>query len=369
MSGWSKEGAGIVGPQGPKGDKGDKGDTGPQGPPGPAGTGGGTGTTEHYRGLLSSFVTFDNNAYITTTLESGIYRVEAANKPPQMNPPFDTDFILVHQKIFTNFNWAYQWAYPIDNPSKVFTRRVLCGSPYTDGRQGAWQYAGGDSQVTLASGKKLLTMGDSITAKWGGSVETGVSTFPTDQNGIQPHILKRLGFQVYSIAYGGAKMARINNHEPWDSHSFHKLATTFDFTGYDYVTVAYGTNDAGWRIPLGGVDSTDPYTVQGAMNVGIEAIYASNPNVQLFFGTPVFRADHTAPNTTDQQDYDMIKSYGDAIKQVAAKYDIPVFDGLTQSGINKRNYPTTLMNDKLHVTEAGYQLYGARFAEFLKQYI
>lgn len=334
------------------------------------------GTTEHYKGLLSDYVTggtgvFGNDAYIKTTLESGIYRVLNSDKPPQMNPPFNEDFILVHQKMFTNFNWAFQYAYPISDPSKIFVRRVLCGSPYTDGRQGKWKYIGENAQVTSSMDKKLLTMGDSLTANWGGGITDGIpKTFPTDPNGYQPHIIKRLGIQVYSIAYGGSKMARINNHLPYDDYSFHKLATTFDFTGWDYITIAYGTNDSGWLLPLGGVDSTDPYTVQGAMNVGIEAIYASNPNAQLFFITPPVRADHTNGKTTDQQDYEMIESYGNAIKEVCAKYDLPVFDGLKQGGINLRNYPTMLNNDKLHISNPkGYDTYGARIAEWLKQYI
>lgn len=335
------------------------------------------GTTEHYRGLLSDFTgtngVFGNDAYLKTTLESGIYRVLETNKPPVTNPPINGDFVLIHQKMFTTSNWAFQTAYAFNNPDLIYARKVLCGSPYTDGRQGTWKYVGGNEQITLAGTKKLLTMGDSITANWGGSVDyptTPASTFLSDPNGYQPHIMKRLGIPVYSIAYGGAKMALKGNHEPWDSHSFYTLATTFNFTGYTHVTIAYGTNDAGNRLPLGTVDSTDPYTVQGAMNLGIEAIYTSNPNVQLFFITPIFRADRTVGNTTDQQDYDLVKSYGDVIKAVCAKYDIPVFDGLVQSGINKKNYATTLNADKLHVSNpAGYEVYGARVAEWLKQYI
>lgn len=337
---------------------------------------GGTGSTEHYKGLLVDYVgtggVFDNNAYIKTTLDSGIYRVSETNKPPVMNPPLSEDFVIHHQKMFTTSNWAFQTAYAFNNPNLVYVRKVLCGSPYTDGRQGTWKFIGGNEQYTFASNKKLLTMGDSITAKWGGSVNyptTQPSTFPVDNNGYQPHIEKRLGVQVYSVAYGGAKMTRVVSHEPFDSHSFHYLATTMDFTSYDYVTVAYGTNDAGWRLPLGTIDSNDPYTLMGAMNVGIQAIYSNKPSIQLFFITPILRADHTSPNTTDQQDYDLVKSYGDAIKQVCAKYDIPIFDGLVQSGINKYNYPTTLDADKLHVNSNGYQLYGARIAEWLKQYI
>jgi lysophospholipase L1-like esterase len=338
----------------------------------------GSGTTEHYRGLLSDYTAtsgvFGNDAYIKTTLESGMYRVLNSNLPPVMKPPFSgVDFILIHQKMFTDFNWAYQWVYPVDNPGKLYTRRVLCGSPHTDGRQGAWMYVGENAQISVATNKKLLSMGDSITAKWGGSVDyptTPPSQFLSNPDGYQPHIIKRLGIPVYSIGYGGAKMARVLNHEPWDSHSFHKLATTFtDFASYTHVTVAYGTNDAGWNLPLGGVNSTDIYTVQGSMNVGIDAIYAANANVQLFFITPPLRTDHAGGVTTDQGDYDRIKTYSDAIIEVCNKYDIPYFYSLKQNGINLRNYATTLEGDKLHPGTAGHNLAGPRIAEWLKQYI
>lgn len=316
------------------------------------------GTSDQYKGLLSDFVNMDNNSYISVYLESGIYRVLETNKPLVLNPPFNEDFVLVHQKLFTTSNWALQTAYPINNPSKIWVRRVLCGATHTDSRQGGWRYVGEDSKVNFLKSKKILTMGDSITAKW-----EGVG----DINGIQPYMIERLGLQVSSVAYGGAKISRILNHEPWDSQSFHALATTLDFTPYDIVTVAYGTNDAGHHKAIGEIDSIDPYTFMGALNVGIDAIYESNPNVQLFFCTPIFRNDLFSNDI--EQNIAHVKKYGDAIKTVCEKYGIPVFDGLTDCGINRYNYPSSLSNDKLHCTEFGYWLLGARFTEWLGKYI
>jgi lysophospholipase L1-like esterase len=178
--------------------------------------------------------------------------------------------------------------------------------------------------------------------------------------------------QIYSIAYGGAKMASDSDptNATYEPHCFYKLATTFtNFASYDIVTIAYGTNDAGWGLPLGTVDSTDPTTVQGAMNAGIQAIYTANPNIQIFFFTPILRADHPNGDTTDTQDYNLIKTYSDAIVSVCNKYNIPYFYGLTQSGINSYNYPKYLDNGKLHPSTDGYALYGRRLAEWLRQYI
>jgi lysophospholipase L1-like esterase len=337
----------------------------------------GAGTTEHYKGLLSDFVTMSTGSYISTGLESGIYRVLDSNKPTAMNPPFSgVDFIFIHQKIFTDFNWAYQWVYPVDNPGKIYTRRVLCGSPYTDGRQGTWTYVGNQAQLDTGRSRKILTMGDSITAKLGGSVDyptVPAQTFPSYTDGLQYQWVKRFpDMQIYSIAYGGAKMANLEGttNAVYNPHSFYYLATTFtDFTSYDIVTVAYGTNDEGWGIALGGVDSTDKNTVQGAMNLGIQAIYNANPNIQILFITPPLRADNANGSASVQEDHDRIKSYSDAIVQVCNKWEIPYFYGLTQSGINMYNYPKYLDAGKLHPSSSGNELYGARLAEWLRQYI
>lgn len=310
-----------------------------------------TGSTEHFKGLFSDF----GNSYINENLESGIYLVKQSNLPSVLNPPIKNDFYLIHQKIFTDFKWAFQIAYDYTNPAIIYTRRCLCGSPANDGRQGDWQYIGINSQFAYAKQKTLCTMGDSILAKWTGE---------GDINGVQPFIINRLGLNVKSIAHSGAKMASFvvsynQEHEPY---SFAKLSQTHDFSQYDYLLVGYGTNDCAHNLPVGDVDSTDITTVAGSMNTGLAKIYESNPNIQIFFITPIFRNDVEGVMKT-------LKKYRDIIIEVCEKWNIPYFDGYYLSGMNIYNCKYTMTGDYLHPDTGGYNLYGVRLAEWLRQFV
>lgn len=352
---------------------------------------GGSGGGLPIRGLLSDYVPLDGNyvGYFDSNLQDGIYIILKGNQPLEHNPPFvDEDYVLIHRKMPKDgLNWAFQESYAFARPEIRFSRRVLQGSLKGDGRQQKWQYTGGDEALASSSTKRTLTLGDSIYAKWAGDPVDATSSTPslipfqpqdnTDYPGqtmyhvgLQAEIFKRTRMDIYTLARGGARMARTRSAVQWDNYSFHNLATTLDFTGYDYLLVGYGTNDCGNQLPVGTVDSVDDTTTGGAMNLGIEAILANNPNIQIFFTSPIARFDSGGgrwASTDGSEQYASLKPYIDVIHAVADKWNIPCFDGYNMSGINKYNYTKYLNTDKLHVDD--YSVWGARTSSWLKQYI
>lgn len=333
-----------------------------------------TGTTEHYKGLFSNY----GNDYLSTTLESGIYLVKSDNLPNYLNPPINNDFVLIHQKLFTNFNWAIQIAYDYVNPNRMYIRRCLCGSPHKDGRQGKWRYIGEDYQITKLTDMKMLSLGDSIYAKWAGDPSDCTSQTPSLEVmhpsdscsgvGIQPEIAKRTGIDMYTLARGGARYARTPAFVQWDNYSFYQLASKLDFSPYDMLLIGYGTNDCGNNLPIGDINSTNVEETCGAINAGLTKIYESNPNILIFATLPPVRMDLDGRAVkTFEENYARQKPYNDAIKAVYEKWNIPVFDTWNDGGINKYNYSKYMNVDCIHYND--YSLWGGRVAEWIKRMI
>lgn len=357
---------------------------------------GGSGGGLVYKGLLSSNVPnmTDNFAgYFNDALTDGIYLVQQSNLPIDSNPPIYTDFYLIHRDMpLDGFKWAWQEVVPVTDLGVRYIRRCLKGSSRVDGRQGKWTYIGSDELLSKVSGKKLLTIGDSITAKWGGDPIDAVNypqsmipfkaAYPHGNAGYQIEFMKRLRLDVWTLGRGGAKMARTPTFTHYDPYSFAMItrppnATNkgdtggINLTGFDYITIKYGTNDAAWDIALGTIDSEDTETFMGAMNVGIQQIYAQNPRIQIFFITSPPRFDQFT-ETSDLQErwrlnQEMNKPYVDACLAVCEKWNIPCFDSSKNSGINYYNHSAYMNVDRIHYDD--YTLWGGRMAEWLKKYL
>lgn len=355
-----------------------------------------------FKGLLSDFVSITDNyaGYFNVNLTDGIYLVLDSNKPSQSNPPFaKEDFYLIHQnRPKDGSNWAYQEAFAVSRPQIKWTRRCLMGSLWNDGRQQKWEYVGANDQLTRYSRLKMLTLGDSISAKWAGDPVDAVSYpqsmtpyRPSTANamydtGYQAEIFKRMRIDIWTLARGGSKMTRTPAFTNYDPYSLPMITRPvgatqkadtggIDLTPYDVLTIKYGTNDVGWGLPIGTIDSVNTEEFYGAMNVGIEQIYAQNPDIQIFFITPPPRMDiykSTNPdNLTLKQQWEACrnatKPYEEAIEAIGLKYGIPVFNSYTKSGVNFYNYSKYMNVDLIHYDD--YSLWGGRITEWLKQHI
>lgn len=128
-----------------------------------------------------------------------------------------------------------------------------------------------------------------------------------------------------------------------------------DFNKVDIVTIAYGTNDFTGSVYVNENENQTRYTnrFKGALRCSIESLLSAYPHLRIFLLTPIYRfwVDETKDSTTDEiisttfvEDSNTklnnnsitLSAYADAIKAVAAEYNIPVIDNYN-IGLNKFN--------------------------------
>lgn len=91
----------------------------------------------------------------------------------------------------------------------------------------------------------------------------------------------------------------------------------------DIVSVLGGVNDYQTNVPLGTIDDTSLTTFYGAVNALAKGLKEKYPNSFVFFMTPYPCSSHWTDKNTSRY---TLEDYANAIKQVCAKYDIPVLD-------------------------------------------
>ena len=222
--------------------------------------------------------------------------------------------------------------------------------------------------------KKIVMFGDSI-------IDLG--TIPSE--------IKTLSgaTEVYNVGFGGCTMTPTDTlGGGYDKFSMHALATAvlandftaqtalatttlsgflahlntlkaIDFATIDICFISYGTNDFGFNVNSGTADVVSNLTVAGAMKEVVNKLQSKNPNMEIIFTTPIYRADKFL-NTLNLP----LSVYADTIKGTAGRLGTKVIDLHTCSGINEFNY-TTLLNaaDKLHPVAAGNTLMAKSFVK------
>ena len=91
----------------------------------------------------------------------------------------------------------------------------------------------------------------------------------------------------------------------------------------DIVSVMGGTNDFGRFTTLGTINDTQTSTFYGALNTLAKGLKEKYPNAFIFFMTPLKLISYRGNLRDEGADFD---KYRQAIKDVCAKYDIPVLD-------------------------------------------
>lgn len=123
-------------------------------------------------------------------------------------------------------------------------------------------------------------------------------------------------------------------------------------TNADVMTIQYGTNDiryVGSSISIGaiaeiGSSDFDKTTVYGAWQYSLEKILTYNPSIKLIVIIPPCWTNHT--NWT-LEEFQEVKTYITAIKEVCALYRVRVVDLDSLSNVNKYTY-TILTPDGIH---------------------
>lgn len=132
----------------------------------------------------------------------------------------------------------------------------------------------------------------------------------------------------------------------------------------DIVSVMGGVNDYAVGVPLGKADDTDTTTFYGALNALASGLKAKYPNAFIFFMTPLkFRDCENAVGLSGA----MLKDYRKAVKDVCAKYDIPVLDTNELADYSKEYNTPGYTGDGLHPSqEFMLKTLGPLIAQFIR---
>lgn len=140
----------------------------------------------------------------------------------------------------------------------------------------------------------------------------------------------------------------------------------------DVIVVSAGTNDFQYDwTDIGDIDDTTPYTFYGALNVLCEGLVTKYPDKLVFFTTPIKR------NQSPYGPYDentkglTLQQYGGIIKEVCARYSIPVLDMWAESYLNPSIPAQAVYFDSAgtHPNNAGRKIMARRIRGFMKQLI
>jgi len=215
-------------------------------------------------------------------------------------------------------------------------------------------------------GKKINFLGDSLTEGYG--VE--------DKQDIFVSILERECGLAEARNYGisGTRIAKqtVPYGEPSWEQDFQSRVATMD-PDADIVVVFGGTNDYGHGdAKLGTPDDDDPYTFYGGLNRLFTGLMERYPRAVIVCVTPPHRVDENDPRGGHIRDHAtaVLSGYVDIIKEVCARYSVPVLDLYAASGLQpaiKANREAYFVDD-LHPNAAGHRVIADRIKGFLSAY-
>ena len=219
-----------------------------------------------------------------------------------------------------------------------------------------------DVPTEIWADKKILMIGDSITA---GSGTTKTYWSILDET-LQPESMTGMGVAGSCVSatsdYGTSNSPLINRYT--------------SIPESDIITIYMGTNDYGHETPMGTIDDAEDISFYGALNVIISGIRQAQPDAQLVWITPTHRYGFgTSKMLGTKFTYDYLpngrgyslEDYVDAIKDVCAKYSVPVIDLFNLSGMDPSlsEVRTQYMPDGLHPNAAGHEKIAAIIASSL----
>lgn len=204
------------------------------------------------------------------------------------------------------------------------------------------------STQSVLRGKNVIVYGDSIV--WG---QSGYE--PSISNNPWPAVLaEKTGANVLNMGMPGATLAFVGDDETTDLNrdSFVHLIESADLKDYDYIFIAYGTNDLSYGVPIGENDEMDTHTFKGAINYSLREIQKKNSDIQIVLVTPML-------------DSRLNLSYCDAIVEMAE------VNGVMSIDMRKLNIEEDDLYDvywdhatKMHPTESTYYAMGCYISHF-----
>lgn len=208
-------------------------------------------------------------------------------------------------------------------------------------------------------GKKINFLGDSITA--GGCASCGENIY----HAVFGKMAEAAEIRTFGV--GGTRIAKQQkpSDEPAVDEYFSLRADKMPEDA-DVVVVFGGTNDYGHGdAPIGKPEDKTSDTFYGACDELYLKLINKYPQSMIVVMTPLKRENENTPNEATQKP---LVEYVNIIKEVAARYALPVLDLYNTSGvvpdvkINKETYTA----DGLHPNDRGHELIARRLFNFLK---
>ena len=231
----------------------------------------------------------------------------------------------------------------------------------------------------LLSGRKVVVFGDSI---------IGMSR---DQTSVPACAAAYTGAEVYNVGFGGCRMAvhpsvgyaafsmwaladavasgdysSQDEQAPNGSDYFPEqlaLLKSINFSDVDMVVIHYGTNDFAANVTIDNASDHDDYnTLCGALRYSIEKLLGAYPKLLIYVSLPVYRFWTSGSTVTYAETYtnsngNTLPEFVEALRNVAAEYNLPVIDGYYGLGISKTN-AATFLSDGTHHNVTGRERFG-----------
>lgn len=199
-------------------------------------------------------------------------------------------------------------------------------------------------------GKKIVFIGDSITVGYG--LNEQKSRF-TDL------IAERTGAVCVNYGMNGTRIAHVTNEE--DKGYFEARAEKMDDDA-DIVVVFGGVNDYGsGNAPIGTMADNTIYSFYGALHSLYKMLLLKYLGKRVVVFTPLHCGDENNPYGYYEHRKDrntgVLKTYVEAIREVAEYYSLPLLDLYAVSGIqpNIKEIQDYYMPDGRHPNEAGHK--------------
>lgn len=198
--------------------------------------------------------------------------------------------------------------------------------------------------------KKMLTLGDSITNGFNGEI---------DLHKNYPYFLKHI-LNLKKIDNAGMNGGMITGFSERDLSYQVQIA---DFSSYDIVSIAYGTNDYSHSECL----LTE---IKQTLKKNIESIFQANPKITIIGILPIDRFDHHT--YIDQQINAAGYSYHEllnAITEVYQSFQIPILNWrlIAPEFLTLDNYQLKLHDKRLHPNQSTYYQMAQIIAKFIKE--
>ena len=199
-----------------------------------------------------------------------------------------------------------------------------------------------------------VAFGDSITYGWVNSLQME-SPYPETVADI-------LG--IGSVYNGGLPAGTLgSNNVGFPCATDGILASTGNI---DIISMMLGVNDYASSVPLGNINDKTKDTVYGSLNLIAEHLTTNFPDAFVFFMTP-YKCKLTNGTYKDKNSAGYtLENVANAIKHVAARYNIPVLDMFNEGQFELEMY--NFGSDGVHPSQEFIKEYTApQIAEFIKQ--